>query len=49
MNVFILSGMTDIPLHVIFRGVLPFVLAMIFCVILLVIFPQIALLLPRLM
>lgn len=49
MNVFILSGMTGIPLHVIFRGVLPFVLAMIFCVILLVIFPQIALLLPGLM
>ncbi|MBW1802901.1 MAG: TRAP transporter large permease [Deltaproteobacteria bacterium] len=49
MNVFILSGMTDIPLHVIFRGVLPFVMAMIFCVILLVIFPQIALLLPGLM
>jgi len=49
MNVFILSGMTDIPLHVIFRGVLPFVIAMIFCVIILVIFPEIALLLPRLM
>lgn len=49
MNVFILSGMSDIPLHVIFRGVLPFVIAMIFCVILLVIFPQIALFLPSLM
>jgi len=49
MNVFILSGMSDIPLHVIFRGVLPFVMAMIFCVILLVIFPQIALFLPSLM
>jgi len=49
MNVFILSGMSDIPLHVIFRGVLPFVLAMILCVIILVIFPQIALFLPRLM
>lgn len=49
MNAFILSGMTDIPLHVIFRGVLPFVIAMILCVIILVIFPQIALLLPGLM
>jgi C4-dicarboxylate transporter DctM subunit len=49
MNVFILSGMSDIPLHVIFRGVIPFFLAMIFCVILLIIFPQIALFLPRLM
>ena len=49
MNVFILSGMTDIPLHVIFRGVLPFVIAMIVCVIILAIFPQVALFLPGLM
>jgi len=49
MNVFILSGMTGIPLHVIFRGVLPFVVAMIVCIIVLTIFPQIAMFLPDLM
>jgi tripartite ATP-independent transporter DctM subunit len=46
MNVFALAGVTGIPLDVIFRGVLPFVLAMIVCVVLLVFFPQIALFIP---
>jgi len=46
MNVFALAGVTGIPLDTIFRGVFPFVIAMILCVILLVIFPQIALFLP---
>jgi tripartite ATP-independent transporter DctM subunit len=49
LNVFALAGVTQIPLHVIFGGVLPFVLAMVICIILLVIFPQIALFLPSLM
>ncbi|PKN28331.1 MAG: C4-dicarboxylate ABC transporter permease [Deltaproteobacteria bacterium HGW-Deltaproteobacteria-21] len=46
MNVFALAGVTEIPLDAIFRGVLPFVAAMIVCVILLVLFPQIALFIP---
>jgi tripartite ATP-independent transporter DctM subunit len=46
MNVFALAGVTQIPLDVIFRGVTPFVAAMMLCVILLVLFPQIALFLP---
>ena len=46
LNVYALAGVTDIPLHTIFRGVLPFVVAMIICVILLVVFPQIALFIP---
>lgn len=49
LNVFALSGVTGIPLDIIFRGVLPFVGAMIICVILLAFFPQIALFLPSLM
>ncbi|MFC1863621.1 TRAP transporter large permease [Thermodesulfobacteriota bacterium] len=49
LNVFALAGVTQIPLHTIFRGVLPFVLAMIVCIILLLLFPQIALFLPGLM
>jgi tripartite ATP-independent transporter DctM subunit len=49
LNVFALAGVTGIPLHTIFRGVLPFVLAMIICIIFLAFFPQIALFLPSLM
>lgn len=49
MNVFVLAGVTDIPLATIFRGVVPFVIADIFHVALLVAFPSISLLLPSLM
>ncbi len=49
MNVFILNGITGIPLHIIFRGIVPFFIAMVVCVILLAIFPEIALFLPRTM
>lgn len=49
LNVFALAGVTGVPLHVIFRGVMPFVVAMIICIILLALFPQIALFLPSLM
>ena len=46
MDVFILAGMTGTPVGTIFRGVLPFCGAMIVCIIILTIFPQIALFLP---
>ena len=50
MNVFAISGVaTDVPLYTIFGGVLPFLAAMILCVALLMIFPQIAIFLPGLM
>ena len=49
MNVFILSGMTGTPLETIFRGVVPFFIAMLVCVIVLALFPDIALFLPRTM
>ncbi len=49
LNVFALAGVTGIPLHVIFRGVLPFFAAMIICIVLLAVFPKIALFLPSLM
>ena len=49
MNAFILGGMTGIPLHTIFRGIVPFFLAMLVCIFLLTIFPEIALFLPGLM
>jgi tripartite ATP-independent transporter DctM subunit len=49
LDVFILSGAIDVPLFTIFRGVLPFLLAMIVGIILLAVFPQIALFLPSTM
>jgi C4-dicarboxylate transporter DctM subunit len=49
LNVFALSGVTGVPLHIVFRGVWPFVLAMILCILLLILFPQLALFLPSLM
>ena len=49
MNAFILGGMTGIPLQTIFRGIVPFFLAMLVCIFLLTIFPEIALFLTRTM
>jgi TRAP-type C4-dicarboxylate transport system permease large subunit len=49
MNVFILSGVTEIPPAVIFKGIWPFVIAIIACVIIITIFPQIALFIPSMM
>ncbi len=49
MNVFILSGITGTPINVIFRGVWPFVVLLLFSIIILTIFPQIALWLPSTM
>ncbi|MFX0199125.1 MAG: TRAP transporter large permease [Candidatus Hodarchaeota archaeon] len=49
MNIFVLGGLTDTSLGTIFRGVLPFVVAMLVCIVILTIFPQIPLLLLSLM
>jgi tripartite ATP-independent transporter DctM subunit len=49
MNVYIIKGIAeDVPLEVIFGGIMPFLLAIIFCLILLLVFPQIVLYLPGL-
>ncbi len=49
VNVFALSSVArDVPMETIFRGILPFFLCMVVCIILLVFFPQIALYLPNL-
>ena len=48
VNVFVLSGVAkDIPMYTIFRGIIPFWLAMIGCIILLTLFPDIVLFLPN--
>ncbi len=50
INVFVVKGIApDIPLTTIFRGVLPFWIAMILCLALIVAFPQIALFIPQTM
>jgi tripartite ATP-independent transporter DctM subunit len=48
INVFIIAGIyKDSPMYTIFRGILPFWFAMLVCIILVLIFPQIALILPQ--
>jgi tripartite ATP-independent transporter DctM subunit len=49
VNVYVVSGVArDVPLHVIFKGVVPMLIALILLTLLLVPFPQIALWLPSL-
>jgi len=50
INVYIVSGVArDVPLHVIFKGVMPLLLALVVGTLILIPFPQIALFLPGLM
>lgn len=50
LSVYIISGVAkDIPIERIFRGVLPMLFAMILCLVLLILFPQIVTILPNLM
>ena len=49
VNVFVIKGIApDIPIQTIFRGIFPFLIALIIVTIILVIFPQIATFLPSL-
>jgi tripartite ATP-independent transporter DctM subunit len=50
INVYIIKGVAlDVPLETIFRGIFPFLAALVVCTILLIAFPQIALFLPSFM
>jgi C4-dicarboxylate transporter, DctM subunit len=50
LNVYVIHGVAkDVPLFTIFRGILPFLCMMILCIILVILFPQIATFLPDLM
>jgi len=49
MNVFVLAGVTDIPISTIFKGVVPFLVADLFHILLLIVFPSLSLLLPNMM
>ena len=47
LNVFVLGSVTDVPMAKIFKGVYPFAAAILICVILLTVWPDIALFLPN--
>lgn len=50
INVFVVKGVAeDVPMSQIFAGIMPFWIAMLVCVVLLIIFPQVALFLPNTM
>jgi tripartite ATP-independent transporter DctM subunit len=50
MNVYVISGVArDVPMATIFRGIFPFFIAMLVCMVLLFLFPQLALFLPATM
>jgi tripartite ATP-independent transporter DctM subunit len=50
VNVYVVYGVAkDVPLEAIFKGVFPMLLALLFCNLILILFPQIALFLPSLM
>jgi len=50
MNVYVIKGVAeDVPLETIFRGIFPFLVALIVCTLILIMLPQIALFLPSFM
>ncbi len=49
LNVFVISGVADVPIEVVFRGAIYFLLAIIAVVVLITVFPQIATVLPNMM
>ncbi|MEW6669810.1 MAG: TRAP transporter large permease subunit [Thermodesulfobacteriota bacterium] len=50
MNVYVIAGMAkDVPMFTVFRGAMLFFLAMVVCIVILTIFPEIALFLPGLL
>ena len=49
INVFVVKNITKVPFSVIYSGVYPFLIALVFCAALLFVFPQLALWLPNLL
>ena len=47
MNVFVVKNITKVPFSIIYRGVCPFLIAMVVCAVLLFVFPQLATYLPN--
>jgi tripartite ATP-independent transporter DctM subunit len=50
LNVFVMAGIAkDVPMYGIFKGIVPFLFGLLFCFVLLILFPQIVLVLPNMM
>jgi tripartite ATP-independent transporter DctM subunit len=49
VNVFVVSGITKVPIGTIYKGIYPFIVGMSICLLLLLFFPQISLWLPKLL
>ena len=49
INMWVVKGIADVPVSTVFRGVIPFCLAVLVCTMLLLIFPQIVTFLPNVM
>lgn len=49
INIFVISGVAKVPVETAFRGIWPFLIAMVICLITITLFPQIALFLPTFM
>jgi len=49
LNVYVMKGMTDVPLQTIFRGITPFLMADVLHVLLLIAIPEITLFIPNMM
>ncbi len=47
INVFVVKNISKVPLGIIFKGVAPFLISLVFCALLLFLFPEIALFLPK--
>jgi C4-dicarboxylate transporter, DctM subunit len=47
INVFVVAGVSKVPMYTVFKGIFPFLIAMCVCTALVIIFPQIALVLPN--
>lgn len=49
VNVFVVSGIAKVPIGTVYKGIYPYLIGMCICVLLLMLFPQIALWLPNLL
>ncbi len=49
LNIFVIAGAAEVPMEVVFRGALPFLSAILFVVVMVTLFPAIALFLPGIM
>ena len=48
INVFVVSGVTKVPINTIYKGIYPYIVGMYICLFIFLFFPQIALWLPNL-